>query len=105
MNMSIRINENKCIGCGKCSKICPGNLIELREAVAIIKNPLDCWGCTACLKECNHGAIEFFLNDDMGGKGGYMITKIEDNRVTWCIRTKENKEIELKTNRLESNKL
>ena len=26
--MSIQINKLKCVGCGKCVKACPGNLIK-----------------------------------------------------------------------------
>ncbi|HAI77471.1 MAG TPA: adenylylsulfate reductase, partial [Ruminococcus sp.] len=51
--MSIAINQNACIGCGKCHDVCPGTLIHLNaDRKAFIKYPKDCWGCTSCLKEC-----------------------------------------------------
>ena len=50
--MSIAINKSKCIGCGRCSVVCPGSLIKLGEdKKAYIKYPKDCWGCTSCVKE------------------------------------------------------
>ncbi|MCB2294007.1 4Fe-4S dicluster domain-containing protein, partial [Clostridium algoriphilum] len=51
--MSIKIDPQKCVGCGKCLQTCPGNLIFKKDdSKAFIKYPEECWGCTACLKEC-----------------------------------------------------
>lgn len=45
--MSIAIDKQKCIGCGKCRNVCPGSLIKLdSDNRAYIKYPKDCWGCT-----------------------------------------------------------
>ena len=56
--MSVRILQNKCVGCGKCLSVCPGNLLKKGEDGKVhIRNIRDCWGCTACLKECHTGAI------------------------------------------------
>ncbi|MBP5324363.1 MAG: 4Fe-4S binding protein, partial [Pseudobutyrivibrio sp.] len=45
--MSIKINQDKCIGCRKCIEACPGNLIKLDNKKAFIKRERDCWGCTS----------------------------------------------------------
>lgn len=29
--MSVRIREDRCIGCGRCTEVCPGNLIRMLE--------------------------------------------------------------------------
>ena len=48
--MSISIDKDKCIGCGKCRNVCPGTLIKMDEnKKAYIKYPKDCWGCTSCI--------------------------------------------------------
>ena len=50
--MSIAINAKQCVGCGKCSMVCPGSLIHMNaDGKAFIKYPKDCWGCTSCLKD------------------------------------------------------
>ncbi len=70
--MSVRINKEKCLSCGRCRDACPGNLIELGADGAYIERPEDCWGCASCLKECKASAIDFFLYPDIGGRGYYM---------------------------------
>lgn len=43
--MSIAINAKQCVGCGKCSMVCPGSLIHMNaDGKAFIKYPKDCWG-------------------------------------------------------------
>ena len=66
--MSIRIDQKKCVGCRKCSEVCPGTLIVMEDKKAVMKYPKNCWGCVSCVKECKAGAIDFFLGADIGGK-------------------------------------
>jgi len=82
--MSIRIDRQRCIGCGKCAEICPGNLIVIDESKkAFIRNPRDCWGCAACVKECRFQAIEYFLGADVCGRGTIMYVKTENELLYW----------------------
>lgn len=64
----VSLNQETCIGCGRCYKVCPRNVFELieREAeddddddfsddtsmVMAIANAMDCIGCEACSKVC-----------------------------------------------------
>lgn len=85
--MSIRINQSACIGCGKCTRVCPGNLIKKDVSdKATIKHIEDCWGCTSCLKECSVGAIDFFLGADISGRGTTMHTEIAGDICSWVIK-------------------
>ncbi len=104
--MSIQIHKNKCISCGKCRNVCPGNLVYAdSEEKAYVKYPRDCWGCTACLKECPVSAIRFYLAEDIGGKGGFLYTSQDKKEyLTWHIINKFGKEETIKINRKESNK-
>lgn len=103
--MSIKINPQKCVACSKCIEICPGNLIfKNKENKAFIKKPDECWGCTACTKECGVQAISYYLGADIGGKGTYLYTKKEKNLLHWHIFKPMEKEIIITTDETEANK-
>lgn len=103
--MSIKIDPDKCISCGRCSNVCPGNLIELDEVdKAVMKYPMECWGCTACLKECPAGAVKYYLGADIGGKGGYLYTRNDRDHIDWYIVSPKNTEFHIRISKKESNK-
>lgn len=81
--MSISIEKEKCIGCGRCTEVCPGNLLELLEGKAKICDVRDCWGCTACVKECAQDAIFYYLSAGIGGAGGRLYAHDTDSTLTW----------------------
>lgn len=101
--MSIRIDKSLCRKCGKCTVVCPGNLIKKDEnGYAYIKREKDCWGCTSCLKECCFGAILFYLGEDIGGKGSTLSYSEEGDISTWTVSSEERKR-DIVINRKESN--
>jgi len=103
--MSIRINRDKCISCGKCQKVCPGNLLYKDKCEkAVIRYPEECWGCAACLKECSAEAIRYYLRIDIGGGDGYLYTSSEKDCLNWHIIDKDGKEKIIRINRKEANK-
>ena len=103
--MSIKIDPQKCVGCGKCMDACPGNLIFKKDdSKAFIKYPDECWGCSACVKECPAVAINYYLGADIGGKGIYLNTKKEKNLLHWHIFKPNSEEIIITTNIAEANK-
>lgn len=103
--MSISINKNKCIGCGKCRNVCPGSLIKAdSDGKAYIKYPKDCWGCTSCIKECPVYAIDFFLGADIGGMGSRVHTEKKGDILSWIIQKPQGDSIKIDINQKESNK-
>jgi 2-oxoacid:acceptor oxidoreductase delta subunit (pyruvate/2-ketoisovalerate family) len=56
-----KVNFEKCIGCGLCSRICPEGIIEMENDKAGKPKPkVDydyCKGCGACAAECPAKAI------------------------------------------------
>ena len=59
------IDQSKCIGCGRCYKVCPRQVLDLVERevddddedddnamVMSIANGLDCIGCGSCGRVC-----------------------------------------------------
>lgn len=48
---------DKCIGCTKCSKICPANAINGKVKETHVIDNIKCLKCGACLDACNFNAI------------------------------------------------
>jgi len=51
-----RVKEERCVGCGKCSKWCPGAAIIVEGKARIQENL--CIGCGECAVTCNYKAIK-----------------------------------------------
>ena len=103
--MSIAIDSMKCKGCKKCTTVCPGSLIEMKENNrAYIRYPRDCWGCASCIKECHFGAIGFFLGADIGGRGSVMTVKSGPDTLTWNIEKRDGQTEQIIINKKEANK-
>ena len=54
---SVRVNKDKCIGCGKCMRACPTKAMRVRPQKASI-NYERCIDCGECLRVCPNDAIE-----------------------------------------------
>ena len=72
--MTITVDMDKCIGCGKCVEICPYKLRVLEEGKSFVDSN-KCVGCGRCVDACPQGAISFDVQDpELIDK---FITKIE----------------------------
>ena len=60
--MTITVDEDKCIGCGKCVEVCPFNLRIVEEGKSSV-DPKLCLGCGRCVDVCPNGAISFDVQD------------------------------------------
>lgn len=58
------VNQDKCIGCGACSRICAHNAPVIEKAKATI-NQNRCVGCGRCLAVCPKDAIKADYNDSL----------------------------------------
>ena len=102
--MSIRIDSDKCVGCLRCADVCPGTLISEKDDKAYMKYPDLCWGCVSCVKECNVGAIKFFLGADIGGRGSSLNVKKDGDILHWNIEKFDGTKITVDVNSKNSNK-
>jgi NAD-dependent dihydropyrimidine dehydrogenase PreA subunit len=56
-NYLAKVDEENCLGCGKCVEICPMHTIDLIDAIAKV-NELKCIGCGLCAHHCPEEAIQ-----------------------------------------------
>jgi NAD-dependent dihydropyrimidine dehydrogenase PreA subunit len=54
--MSLKIDGNKCTGCGACRDVCPKQAITMRDDLAVINEKV-CIQCGVCVEVCPVGAI------------------------------------------------
>lgn len=103
--MSIKIQKDSCIGCGRCVEVCPGNLIKLDSSRrAEIKRVQDCWGCTSCIKVCGTHAILFFLGADVGGTGATLKVTKKRHFLDWEVDRPDGSVQTIRIDQNESNK-
>ena len=51
------VNEDDCVACGCCVKVCPRNAIEIWKGIAAKINLDACVGYAKCVKECPASVI------------------------------------------------
>lgn len=48
----------KCVGCGRCTEVCPHGVFEINNKKAAITDKDLCMECGACVKNCPVNALE-----------------------------------------------
>lgn len=56
--VTLKMAEDKCSGCGRCTEVCPHKVFEIKDRKAAIVNKDLCMECGACAKNCPVNAIE-----------------------------------------------
>lgn len=54
----LTVDQNKCVKCGICSKVCPSCIIEMEENGPVCINDMSCMSCGHCVSVCPTGALD-----------------------------------------------
>jgi len=66
--VSLRMENDKCIGCRMCVKVCPHQVFEMQDKKAVIVNRDHCMECGACALNCPVEAL--FVKQGVGCAAG-----------------------------------
>jgi len=56
--VEIKVDLEKCNGCGTCVDTCPVEVYEIKDEKAVSVKQEECIACKACEASCPNGAIE-----------------------------------------------
>ena len=56
--VEVKVDAEKCDGCGTCVEVCPVEVFEIREGKSVVVNLDECLVCRVCEAECPNEAIE-----------------------------------------------
>lgn len=79
------VKQEKCIACGACENICPGNLMVLEDSNsrAYCRSARDCWDCMACVKACPVQALEVRIPYQLGYYPAKLIPEVSRTEIVW----------------------
>ena len=55
--VTLDLNRDKCIGCGRCLEVCPHGVFQLDAGKVRIQDRDGCMECGACAKNCPVAAV------------------------------------------------
>ena len=86
--VSIKIDQEKCIGCKICLDVCPQGVIDMNEK-AYLKHRDDCIECGACKMNCPAAAIT--VNEGVGCAAAIYNGLLTNSEPTCGCRNNKNK--------------
>jgi NAD-dependent dihydropyrimidine dehydrogenase PreA subunit len=91
--VTLSYDEEKCVGCGMCTIVCPHRVFALNHGKAKIEDRDACMECGACSMNCPAGAIQVrkgvgcaaaVINSALGRKSSSCCCVIEQEEQEGC---------------------
>jgi NAD-dependent dihydropyrimidine dehydrogenase PreA subunit len=79
---TLRVDEERCIGCGMCLTVCPHEVLTLPEGKVRIANRDACMECGACARNCPAGAV--FVKSGVGCAAAVINSVLGRNNASCC---------------------
>jgi len=61
MHVYVRINYDRCRGCGDCVKSCRFGVLEMLDEMPIVVDASQCKACMDCVEQCKAEAIDIIV--------------------------------------------
>jgi len=72
--VTLKLNQEKCTGCGMCVNVCPHEVFLIKDGKAQLVDKNSCMECGACAKNCLFSAIE--VKPGVGCAYGVIVGKL-----------------------------
>ncbi len=80
--VSLSFDEDKCVGCGMCSQVCPHGVFTQENGTALLGNRDECMECGACAMNCPTQAIS--VNVGVGCAAAVINSALGRNNSSCC---------------------
>ena len=80
---TLKYDDEKCVGCGRCTEVCPHGVFYTAERKACISDKDLCMECGACVKNCPAKAIE--VNAGVGCAAAIIYGWVTGKEPTCCL--------------------
>ena len=77
--VTLRLDREKCIGCGACLLVCPHAVLSLTHGKVDIADRDACMECGACAKNCPAAAL--YVDAGVGCAAGLIVEWLRDRRL------------------------
>lgn len=72
--VTLRLDRDKCVGCGRCVEVCPHGVFSVDAGKARIDDRDACMECGACARNCPANAL--FVKNGVGCAVGILNAKL-----------------------------
>ncbi len=93
--VTLRLDQDKCVGCGVCLAVCPHQVFDMNNGCASIEKRDLCMECGACAKNCPAGAV--YVKVGVGCAAAVINSALGRKTSSCCCVIEPDNDIEVKS--------